>query len=763
MAAATLTIPTTSTSTDTMTVSRSVLPIWFVVGLLFWRGDLSVASFTPALFATRPKIGSRIGRIRRNTADGSRERSTPTLFVGYDYEYLPMNDNPTPPPFKTDLPSLYPPEAPAGMRGEAVRAALRSGRCICWDLGETPLERGIISVEGKGTFDFLNNKLTQSFRWKGKTGSCRDACLLNAKGRVVDRVTVAETSEESALVLTSPGHAGSKLFGMLDPLIFPMDRVKIENRGSASRIITIASVKRWHADQVIHKYVLPHLQLRDDWKFPLPGECTVNHLASGASVVVIATTGLPEVAASGYTLVFLQDTKDVGNFIFQRMIGDDCPEGPIGIGALEYDTLRIETAVPAYGKEMTGGDKEAKASPGPMEFHWSDLIDFNKGCYLGQEGVASVLKNKRGPPRLLYQVVFDDDYNMYQHETDGDPSARDNKTVYPEVGKKLFVLGSNEGISVGTLTSVAEPGGTGDTNVVAMALVRRADSILKDMKDNDLEISSTRGLMTDEPLWNDSKEDASIMVQPPPMDPLDGLDVVVEGTYTIGVLKCVPTRRYPVGQNMFLDIDVFEPPMPADDEVEIRRVSRKTDPAMYEDLIREAYEAKAMQGVSPDNDLSTTTDLPRDTTPMPNDSTTVDIDTLGKDEDKNAINEIGAATGVESDEDDDLAALEVEMENARKEAEAAAAEAQRKAEKMALLQKRAEEAMARRKKQQQEQAEAEATESPAFVESSESDAGTNNTEAEAEAEAERKAAKMEMLKKRAEEALARRKAKKTGN
>ena len=98
--------------------------------------------------------------------------------------------------------------------------------------------------------------------------------------------------------------------------------------------------------------------------------------------------------------------------IWEALTGDGNPHGPVGIGPLEYETLRIESGLPSYKSEY-GNEKDNRA-PGPLELHLGPLLDLEKGCYLGQEGVASVVKNPRGPPRLLYSVVFDDESNVYE-------------------------------------------------------------------------------------------------------------------------------------------------------------------------------------------------------------------------------------------------------------------------------------------------------------------------------------------------------------
>jgi hypothetical protein len=206
---------------------------------------------------------------------------------------------------------------------------------------------------------------------------------------------------------------------------------------------------------------------------------------------------------------------------------------------------------------MTGGfSSVATSAASPLELHLDDAVDLDKGCYLGQEGVASVAKNPRGPPRTLYQVVFEDDFNLYDHQMssdeedddDGDEGGRanvdlDNLTRVPRPGDVLYALGSNEEVAVGTLTSVAEPCGTGESVTVGLVLVRRSDSMLRQMKDRGLEIAERRrGVSEEEPVPHHS-------------DPLDGLEVIVGGTFTVGTLRTLPHRRLPPGRCLFGDVE----------------------------------------------------------------------------------------------------------------------------------------------------------------------------------------------------------------
>jgi folate-binding protein YgfZ len=462
---------------------------------------------------------------------------------------------------------------------------------------------------------------------------------LDAKGRVTDRLRVSIVDSETALILTSPGHSSQELLERFDPFIFPLDQIELTNYNiDQSFIFTLASPQWKDVQKVLTEQALPK---NKSFSFPSrSNQCVQWKLDKDANVLVIPSTGLPSVACVGYTLVFYgsddDSAKSVGSQMWQHLIGDANPDGPIEAGALEYETLRVEAGQPAYGKEI-GLNKKLRTSP--LELHWQDeTINMDKGCYLGQEGIASIHKNPRGPPRTLYQVVFEDDFNVYESQSRGDKSKLDNLTNPPRSGEALFALGSNEKLSVGTLTSVAEAGGTGVRTTVALALVRRADSIMKQMKDLGLEIPRDP-----DDFIIDIDASSSGMIKPPPMDPLDGLEVIVEGTFTVGTLKGIPTRRLRKGRNMFDDKLVVEEDYFEDSTMPPAEQTKVLDP------------------------------------PSPADS--------------------------DGDEGDDLERIQAEAEQAAAEAEAAAAVAIRKAEKMEVLRKRAEEAMARRKKKSQEKKE----------------------------------------------------------
>ena len=386
-----------------------------------------------------------------------------------DYDYIPPDNDNNGHDYQTSLPSVYPKGTPAGLRGEAVRTALKSSQCLAWKLDTSTTQKaasdnnkydknhnlasGILQLSGKGVLDFLHNKLSNSFvvsdlqdiakqPEQSRQLKYKQACLLTPKGRLVDTLSVAY-DQTQAWILPSPGHAGSDLFAKLDPFIFPMDQVTLRHVGKDSdstppTLFTLASSCTDHVQTAVNEHLLPQLNklLTQQGQAPLqkldlPSKSSTSlvlHLhgkdeLEGPRLVIFPSTGLPDCAAVGYTFAFVDDnTNTMGNQIWQHLVSKDNIQGPVELKALEYESLRIQAGQPAFGHEITGAWKDPEiTSPTPLELHLkTTVIDLEKGCYLGQEGIASVLKNPRGPPRSLYVVVFQDEDNLYDHETQGE-------------------------------------------------------------------------------------------------------------------------------------------------------------------------------------------------------------------------------------------------------------------------------------------------------------------------------------------------------
>mmetsp|Transcript_7246 Transcript_7246/g.11887 ORF Transcript_7246/g.11887 Transcript_7246/m.11887 type:complete len:738 (-) Transcript_7246:45-2258(-) len=687
---------------------------------------------------------------------------------------------------KCQLSSAYDRNLPAALVGEAVRSALRSDRGICFDFttdryasehSESQL-LSVIQVKGEGTESFINAKFSRSIpkhKVVGESesnasmlvrkGHAFETAYLSAKGRIIDRLLVIsfsgneEGNEDESLLITSPGNSGNTLYNQLSPLVFPMDKVTLNNFATTAEtaskvktnVITLACSSLSDAQHSLRTNILDLLQMKsDELEFPPNGVCHHYRVGGSADAYITEHTFLSPETCRGYTIVFQESVSSsdslIAEQVWQRLTAEDNDLGPVGVGSLEYNTLRVEGGWAGYGHEITGDgpkklskleaamkEKLAKrrsrsasadnhnrndsnslpqdenagtdnvdevyySKANPLELHLEHLVDTEKGCYQGQEGVASLLKNKRGFPRQLYQVVFydaendfDDDFGAFslintvndealrsfqQIQKEADPLAND--TRQPRAGDKLYALGSSEKIQVGTITSVAEPNGTGDRTTIAMAMIRRPGSILKAIKDMGLDPPrwwEADGQDDDEggsdPMNIAKETDESGIMMPPPLDALVNLEVVLEGTYTVGRLRSIPSRRM---KSSMKNTDVASL---LDYEQRGEIVDTSDDgPALFKYQFTDAeIETKSMTG--------------EDQMPQ---SLTYNENGIGKEEEE------------EEEDDDDIITDEqiAQAEKEAAEAEAAAAEAKRKAEKLAQLKARAEAAMAARRKKKQQ-------------------------------------------------------------
>ena len=114
--------------------------------------------------------------------------------------------------------------------------------------------------------------------------------------------------------------------------------------------------------------------------------------------VMSARTG--ESGEVGYQLWTAADSLE---WLWERLMTHDVV--PIGLGALE--SLRIEAGTPRYGAELTNAVI-------PLEAELEHAIDFEKGCYIGQEIVAR-MKYRGHPNRLLRGIEIDAAEPPQQH------------------------------------------------------------------------------------------------------------------------------------------------------------------------------------------------------------------------------------------------------------------------------------------------------------------------------------------------------------
>jgi folate-binding protein YgfZ len=134
--------------------------------------------------------------------------------------------------------------------------------------------------------------------------------------------------------------------------------------------------------------VLPQLLGNDDAALTsLPAEKQCHPTSSSSSNLIVAEgTG---VALSGYTLLAL---RDLNTNVTAAALSADVRVG----GPEEWQALRLLQGRPYPDKELT-------LDVTPLEAGLWHTVDFEKGCYLGQETLAKQANNK-GERQKLYAV-----------------------------------------------------------------------------------------------------------------------------------------------------------------------------------------------------------------------------------------------------------------------------------------------------------------------------------------------------------------------
>ena len=118
-------------------------------------------------------------------------------------------------------------------------------------------------------------------------------------------------------------------------------------------------------------------------------------------------------------------------WLWEKLTTERSDVVPIGWDALE--TLRIEAGTPRYGTELTDAIF-------PLEAELEHAIDFEKGCYIGQEIVAR-MKYRGHPNRLLRGIVIHAENPVQQNSPivdDGTEIGWVTSSVYsPTLGKPI--------------------------------------------------------------------------------------------------------------------------------------------------------------------------------------------------------------------------------------------------------------------------------------------------------------------------------------
>ena len=296
-----------------------------------------------------------------------------------------------------------------------LRAATRQAALFANDAG-------ILRLTGEDARDLLNRLSTNLIDPGSEPGTTAVTVLTSDRGRIVDLVYVVHCGDHQ-LLLTSPGQQ-QNVINFLDKYTI-MEDLDVADITDQTGLLTLTGPR---ATEILRQ--TPH-----------DGALVIQHPPN------------PDDPHTQPTYHLLIDDADAASRIAAAMESG----GAISISAGSAEALRIIQGRPAYGSEMSDAYN-------PLEAGLIGVIDFHKGCYIGQEVIAR-LDTYQKVQKYLVSLQFeaaDADVNT-AYSTEGIVAA------LPGVR-----LNDDEGKAMGLVTSAAlRPTPAGD-DLIGLGYVRTA-------------------------------------------------------------------------------------------------------------------------------------------------------------------------------------------------------------------------------------------------------------------------------------------------
>ena len=257
---------------------------------------------------------------------------------------------------------------------------------------------GRLIVRGDDALDLLNRLSTNDLELM-RPGDGMATVLTTNKGRIIDLLRVLHLGDH-LLMLTSPG-TQDRVVEWIDFYTFAEDITVTDIAPDTSQFLFVGD----RAGNVLSEAGF------GAWDLPEPLSHTTTDVGDGVPVIIRADLG----------------SIPAWEVIVPR--GQDIPaDGIENLGATALETLRIEQGIPAFPSELN-------ESHNPLEANLKPHVNFNKGCYIGQEVVARLNTYDR-VQRFLCQLVVED-------------------TITLEPGSALTVDGANAGEVTSSIPGLA--------------------------------------------------------------------------------------------------------------------------------------------------------------------------------------------------------------------------------------------------------------------------------------------------------------------
>ena len=358
------------------------------------------------------------------------------------------------------------------MLAESASISPSESNCLLYDRSAS---FGVLELTGTDRAAFLHGQCTNSIVGQ-PAGAAVEACVLTAQGRVVDLVTVCVGLDSLRVVASAPRvHTLASLF---EKHIFPMDRVSLEVKDLAVFSLLGPDPLKMAESTIIKELGSETLEAAGITVVPSSGLDGAAKPSRGATLLIPTplATAVWSALSSSPSVSFAMAESDAWT---AARVSAGRPEADA-----EYEAvLQLPSSQPSslstvsddVGAEPAMAEKpKIKKSGGclPLELGLFHTVDFNKGCYMGQETVAKVAKQD-AVRRELWGLVWE--HAEEQNE--------DNVNYDIAAGSRVYLLSGtdsndSEGAVVGTVTSVAPPAvntaAAPSSGAVALALLKRS-------------------------------------------------------------------------------------------------------------------------------------------------------------------------------------------------------------------------------------------------------------------------------------------------
>ncbi len=223
--------------------------------------------------------------------------------------------------------------------------------------------RGKLRLSGKDHLKFLQGMLTNDVM-KLEEGTGMYATVLTVKGRMISDMRVYREGE--SVLLDLEAGLNEKVRELLTKFRLSY-KADIDDITETTGLISVQGPQAAKLIGLLIERELPQMKQYDFQK--------AEAACLGLTIVSVNRTGEEgyDIYVSNEGLELLWDT------LISR--GEELGVKPVGYGAL--NTLRIEAGIPVYGVDMDESNI-------PIEAGLWDALNFEKGCYVGQEVVARI-------------------------------------------------------------------------------------------------------------------------------------------------------------------------------------------------------------------------------------------------------------------------------------------------------------------------------------------------------------------------------------